>query len=217
MDITFHPIGVIHSPFQDLANMPIQPNGEASAPGTVDVYPEYSAGLKDLEGFSHIIRLCYLHKVSRMQLTVVPFLDSEPRGVFATCAPVRPNPIGLSIVCGAFTPTEINSAVEAGAELIKLFPARIGGPQYVRDLLAPMPNLRLVPTGGVSAENAGSYLEAGAAAVAIGGNLISPEFVYNQQFSEITARAMSCVQAVAAGKPITMPISGEGRKRSRND
>ena len=98
MDVTFHPIGVIHSPFKELAEMPIQPRGESSAPGTIEIYPQFSAGLKDLEGFSHIILLFYLHKVSNMQLTVIPFLDSEPRGVFATRAPVRPNPIGLSVV-----------------------------------------------------------------------------------------------------------------------
>jgi tRNA-Thr(GGU) m(6)t(6)A37 methyltransferase TsaA len=98
IEITFHPIGVIHSPFQDLAEMPIQPGGGTSAPGTVEVYPEYVPGLKDLEGFSHIILLYYLHKVNRVQLSVVPFLDTEPRGVFATRAPVRPNPIGLSVV-----------------------------------------------------------------------------------------------------------------------
>ena len=98
MDITFHPIGVIHSPFNELADMPIQPSGESSAPGTIEIYPQYSAGLKDLDGFSHIILLFYLHEVSRMQLAVVPFLDAEPRGVFATRAPVRPNPIGLSVV-----------------------------------------------------------------------------------------------------------------------
>jgi tRNA-Thr(GGU) m(6)t(6)A37 methyltransferase TsaA len=98
MDINFHPIGIIHSPFKDLANMPIQPSGEASAPGTVEILPEFSAGLKDLEGFSHIILLYYLHKVSQMLLTVVPFLDSQAHGVFATRAPVRPNPIGISVV-----------------------------------------------------------------------------------------------------------------------
>jgi tRNA-Thr(GGU) m(6)t(6)A37 methyltransferase TsaA len=98
MDIIFHPIGVIHSPFQDLADMPIQPSGEASAPGMVEIYPEFVSGLKDLEGFSHIVLLYHLHKVSHTQLTVVPFLDSQPRGVFATRAPVRPNPIGLSVV-----------------------------------------------------------------------------------------------------------------------
>jgi len=98
MDINFHPIGIIHSPFKDLANMPIQPTGEASAPGTVEVSPEFSAGLKDLDGFSHIILLYYLHKVSQMQLSIVPFLDSQVHGVFATRAPVRPNPIGISVV-----------------------------------------------------------------------------------------------------------------------
>jgi tRNA-Thr(GGU) m(6)t(6)A37 methyltransferase TsaA len=78
--------------------MPIQPAGEASAPGTIEIYPDYAAGLKDLEGFSHLILLYFLHKVNRVQLMVVPFLDSEPHGVFATRAPVRPNPIGLSVV-----------------------------------------------------------------------------------------------------------------------
>ena len=98
MEITFHPIGIIHSPFTDLAEMPIQPQGEASSPGTIEIYPDYTAGLKDLDGFSHVVLLYYLHKVGSMQLRVVPFLDSEPRGVFATRAPVRPNPIGLSVV-----------------------------------------------------------------------------------------------------------------------
>ncbi len=98
LDITFRPIGVIHSPYKELANMPIQPSGESSAPGTIEIYPEFTAGLKDLEGFSHIVLLYFLHKVNRMQLTVIPFLDSEIHGVFATRAPVRPNPIGLSIV-----------------------------------------------------------------------------------------------------------------------
>lgn len=98
MEITLHPIGLIHSPFKDLAEMPIQPSGEASAPGTIEIDPEYAAGLKDLDGFSHLILIYFLHKVSRVQLLVVPFLDSEPHGVFATRAPVRPNPIGLSVV-----------------------------------------------------------------------------------------------------------------------
>jgi tRNA-Thr(GGU) m(6)t(6)A37 methyltransferase TsaA len=98
MKITFNPIGTIHSPFKDLKDMPIQPTGQASAPGTAEVLPEFAAGLKDLEGFSHVILLYHLHKVRRVDLTVTPFLDSEQRGVFATRAPTRPNPIGLSIV-----------------------------------------------------------------------------------------------------------------------
>lgn len=98
MDILLHPIGVIHSPFQDLSGMPIQPIGEASALGTVEIFPEFEVGLKDLEGFSHVILLYYFHQVSGVKLTVSPFLDSEPRGIFATRAPSRPNPIGLSVV-----------------------------------------------------------------------------------------------------------------------
>jgi tRNA-Thr(GGU) m(6)t(6)A37 methyltransferase TsaA len=98
MEIVYRPIGVLHSPFKDLAGMPIQPTGEASAPGIIDIFPEYVEGLKDLEGFSYIILLYHLHKVSRSSLTVIPFLGSESHGVFATRAPTRPNPIGLSIV-----------------------------------------------------------------------------------------------------------------------
>lgn len=78
--------------------MPIQPTGEASAPGAVEIFPEFEAGLKDLEGFSHIILLYYFHQVHGASLTVLPFLDSEPHGIFATRAPTRPNPIGLSVV-----------------------------------------------------------------------------------------------------------------------
>ena len=98
MQITLAPIGVIHSPFQRLDEMPIQPSSETSAPGTVEIYPQFAAGLKDLEGFSHLILIYCFHKASRVALTVTPFLDSEPRGVFATRVPVRPNPIGLSVV-----------------------------------------------------------------------------------------------------------------------
>jgi tRNA-Thr(GGU) m(6)t(6)A37 methyltransferase TsaA len=89
---------VIRSPFTDLKDMPIQPTGETSASGTAEVLPEYAEGLKDVEGFSHLILLYHLHQVRRQDLTVRPFLDSEPRGVFATRAPTRPNPIGLSVV-----------------------------------------------------------------------------------------------------------------------
>ena len=98
MDITYRPIGIIHSPFTDIAGMPIQPRGAASVPGTVEVGPEFAAGLQDLEGFSHVILLYHFHRVQEARLTVTPFLDAQPRGVFATRAPQRPNPIGLSIV-----------------------------------------------------------------------------------------------------------------------
>ena len=98
MDILYHPIDILHTPFDDLRDMPIQPTGAASARGTAEVFPEYADGLQDLDGFSHVILLYHLHQVRRMDLRVVPFLGSETRGVFATRAPSRPNPIGLSIV-----------------------------------------------------------------------------------------------------------------------
>jgi tRNA-Thr(GGU) m(6)t(6)A37 methyltransferase TsaA len=98
MDITFHQIGIIHSPFNRLAEMPIQPIGHASKPGRVEVFPAYAQGLDSVQGFSHVILLYFLHKAGRPKLMVTPFLDSQPRGIFATRAPTRPNPIGLSVV-----------------------------------------------------------------------------------------------------------------------
>jgi tRNA-Thr(GGU) m(6)t(6)A37 methyltransferase TsaA len=98
MDIIYHPIGILHTPFRDLRDMPIQPAGASSAPGTAEIFAEYADGLQDLDGFSHVILLYHLHHVRRVELRVVPFLGSEARGVFATRAPSRPNPIGLSIV-----------------------------------------------------------------------------------------------------------------------
>lgn len=78
--------------------MPIQPSSRAAAAGIVTVIPEFTEGLADLEGFSHIILLYHFHHVRAMQLAVTPFLDDGPHGVFATRAPTRPNPIGLSVV-----------------------------------------------------------------------------------------------------------------------
>jgi tRNA-Thr(GGU) m(6)t(6)A37 methyltransferase TsaA len=98
MDFTFKPIGVICSPYKKLEGMPIQPSGAIGVQGKIEVLPEYADGLADLDGFSHIILLYVFDKVSQIMLSVKPFLDSAPRGVFATRAPTRPNPIGLSIV-----------------------------------------------------------------------------------------------------------------------
>jgi len=98
MEVTYHPIGTIHSPFTDPAAMPIQPTSDASRPGTIEIGAPFVEGLKDLDGFSFVILLYHLHAAGGPALTVTPFLDSEPRGVFATRAPTRPNPIGLSVV-----------------------------------------------------------------------------------------------------------------------
>jgi len=98
MKIEYEAIGVIHSPFTELAGMPIQPAGAAGVKGTVELFPAFAEGIKDLDGFSHVILLYHFHRASGCSLIVTPFMDSEPRGVFATRAPKRPNPIGLSVV-----------------------------------------------------------------------------------------------------------------------
>ena len=98
MKIEFHPIGVIHTSFTKLEGMPIQPACAVDVKGTVEVFKDFRSGLKDLDGFSHIILLYYFHHSHSFNLHVVPFMDSVPRGLFATRAPRRPNPIGLSVV-----------------------------------------------------------------------------------------------------------------------
>jgi len=97
MEFMMKPIGVIHTPFTDKSQTPIQPT-RSQAVGKVEVYPEYADGLQDLEGFSHIILLYAFHCSSGYSLQVKPFLDDQLRGLFATRHPCRPNPIGLSIV-----------------------------------------------------------------------------------------------------------------------
>lgn len=101
---------------------------------------------------------------------------------------------------GAFTPTEMVRAYEAGADLIKLFPATTVGPRYIRDVLAPLPMLRIVPTGGVSAENAGEYIKAGAVAVAMGSSLVDNATVRAGRFAVITDRAQQAIAAVRAAR-----------------
>jgi len=93
-----NPIGVIHSPYKQIANMPIQPSGARGQIGQIELDPELTEGLADLEGFSHLMVLYHFHQVTKVSLTVTPFLDAAPHGVFATRAPTRPNHIGLSIL-----------------------------------------------------------------------------------------------------------------------
>ncbi|MFO8037748.1 MAG: tRNA (N6-threonylcarbamoyladenosine(37)-N6)-methyltransferase TrmO [Anaerolineales bacterium] len=96
--ITYQPIGIIYSPFKDITGVPIQPSAAVGVRGRVEIQSRFQPGLKDLEGFSHVILLYHFDRVDDIKLRVTPFLDDEERGVFATRAPLRPNPIGLSIV-----------------------------------------------------------------------------------------------------------------------
>ncbi len=98
MTVAYTPIGTIHSPFTSLDGMPIQPLAAADVRGTIVIETQYQAGLKDLDGFSHIILIYHFHRSTGYRLAVTPFLDTVQRGLFATRAPRRPNPIGLSVV-----------------------------------------------------------------------------------------------------------------------
>jgi tRNA-Thr(GGU) m(6)t(6)A37 methyltransferase TsaA len=96
--VTYSPIGIIRSPFKELKGTPIQPIGAKGIKGWVEIHEEFVAGLKDLEGFSHIFLIYHFHLSKGYSLEVKPFLDKSPHGVFATRATNRPNPIGLSVV-----------------------------------------------------------------------------------------------------------------------
>ena len=97
-EITYKPIGVIHSPFKEPKGTPIQPAAAKGINGIVEIFPEYAEGLKDIEGFSHIILLYHFHLSKEAALIVKPYMDSEAHGVFAMRGPSRPNPIGISVV-----------------------------------------------------------------------------------------------------------------------
>jgi tRNA-Thr(GGU) m(6)t(6)A37 methyltransferase TsaA len=97
-ELIYKAIGVVHSPFKEPKNVPIQSSASKGTEGTIEVYPQYAEGLCDIEGFSHLILLYHLHLVAEGPLMVKPFLDDKPHGVFATRAPARPNRIGISIV-----------------------------------------------------------------------------------------------------------------------
>ena len=101
---------------------------------------------------------------------------------------------------GAFTPTEILEASRAGASLVKLFPAASLGPSFIRDVLAPLPFLRLVPSGGVTLENAAEWIRAGAAAVSVGGALLRAALLGHESAAELTARARLLVTQVRAAR-----------------
>jgi tRNA-Thr(GGU) m(6)t(6)A37 methyltransferase TsaA len=97
--LTYKSIGVVHSPFKEPKNVPIQAVASKGTTGTLEIYPEYAEGLQDLDGFSHLILLYHFHLIKEdYSLMVKPFLDDQLHGVFATRSPARPNKIGISVV-----------------------------------------------------------------------------------------------------------------------
>ena len=93
-----HPIGVVRSPHKVARDVPIQPLKARGVRGTVELDPRYTTALRDLEGFERIWLVCWFHRASSPELLVTPYMDDKTRGLFATRAPSRPNPIGISPV-----------------------------------------------------------------------------------------------------------------------
>lgn len=107
---------------------------------------------------------------------------------------------GVPVFCGALTPTEVYSAWELGADVVKIFPAEFFGPSYIRSLRGPFPNIELMPTGGVTPENIGEFLRAGAFAAAAGSTLVTAAALRSSDWGAITARASEFLAAVKAAK-----------------
>jgi 2-dehydro-3-deoxyphosphogluconate aldolase/(4S)-4-hydroxy-2-oxoglutarate aldolase len=107
---------------------------------------------------------------------------------------------GKPVMPGAFTPTEILTAWEMGGDFVKVFPANIGGPDYLKAIRGPLPQIPLVPTGGVELDNIAAFMKAGAAAVGVGGNLVSKKLVAARDFDGLTRNARAYADAVEAAR-----------------
>jgi 2-dehydro-3-deoxyphosphogluconate aldolase / (4S)-4-hydroxy-2-oxoglutarate aldolase len=108
---------------------------------------------------------------------------------------------GKPIFPGAFTPTEVLTAWQAGADVVKVFPCgAVGGPKYIKALKGPLPQIEMVPTGGVNLETTPEYIKAGAAAVAVGAELVNPKILAEGKLDEIVATAKLYIEAVRAGR-----------------
>ncbi|GAB3305152.1 bifunctional 4-hydroxy-2-oxoglutarate aldolase/2-dehydro-3-deoxy-phosphogluconate aldolase [Epidermidibacterium keratini] len=125
---------------------------------------------------------------------VTPGLGAEAREIAELA-----HAAGAAMIHGAFTATEVMAALSAGADIVKIFPARTGGPQHLADLLGPFPDVPLLPSGGINESNAAAYLASGACAVTAGTSVVSPEAVAAGRWDEITTRATELASAVRGG------------------
>lgn len=107
---------------------------------------------------------------------------------------------GKPVMLGAYTPTEAQAVHEAGADFVKIFPADTLGPGYIKALRAPLPHLRIVPTGGVEVNNAADFLKAGCVALGVGGSLVSTSILQQADWPELTRRAVAFVAAAKAAR-----------------
>ena len=164
-----------------------------STPGAIDMIKEASATFGDevLMGAGTVLdpETARMAILAGAEFIVTPAINNETLDICKR--------YGKPTVAGALTPSEMLSVWEAGADLVKVFPASVvGGAKYIKAVLAPLPQLRLVPVGGVSADNAAEFIQAGASAVAVGGNLVNKNAVAKGDWTAITAEAHRLVAAV---------------------
>jgi len=163
-----------------------------TVPGAIDAIKELKGAMKDnvLLGAGTVLDPETARAVilAGAEFVVCPTLNLEVIEVCRRYSKV--------VIPGAFTPTEILTAWEAGADIVKVFPATVGGPRYLRDIRGPLPQIRLMPTGGVNLENTPDFIKAGAVAVAAGTSLVDKRAVSQREYDIITENAKRFVEAV---------------------
>lgn len=163
-----------------------------TVPDAVEVLKEAKKSLKDevLLGAGTVLdpETCRAAILAGAEFIVSPTVNRE---VIAMCR--RYNKV---VMPGAFTPTEILTAWEAGADIVKVFPSEVLGPAFFRAVLRPLPQVRLMPTGGVELKSVVDYVKAGACCLGIGSPLVDPKWVASQDYSALTQRAQEFVDAL---------------------
>jgi 2-dehydro-3-deoxyphosphogluconate aldolase/(4S)-4-hydroxy-2-oxoglutarate aldolase len=167
-----------------------------TVPSAVDIIKEVSksVGKEFLVGAGTVLdpETARLAVLAGAEFVVGPTLNLE---VIKLC-----HRYGKVVVPGAFTPTEILTAWDAGADIVKVFPATALGPGYFKDIKGPLPQVQLIPTGGVTVENAGDFIRAGACAVAVGTALLDKKAIEENRFDVLTEKASRLVANVQAAR-----------------
>ena len=199
-------IAVVRSPRRDL----VVPLGEALVAGGVTAIeittttPDFLNAIRDIRGALGERAMIGVGTVLE-NITCRGAIDAGAEFVVSPILRSSMVPVchaaDVPVMLGAYSPTEAQLAYEAGADFVKLFPADTLGPGYVKALRAPLPHLRLVPTGGVELSNAEDFLRAGCAALGLGSALVAADLLKNQDWPEITRRAAALMAVVKAVRP----------------
>jgi len=163
-----------------------------TTPNALQVISDVSKrfGKKVLVGVGTVLdpETCRAAILAGAQFAVTPVLRPE---VIKMC-----NRYGIPVAAGAYTPTEALTAYESGADFVKIFPADQLGPQYIKNILGPLPQLRIIPTGGVTVATVEAFIKAGCVALGAGSSLVSKDVLKNQDWKKLTETAAAFVEAI---------------------